>query len=269
MAATSHPLATLTAIDVLRSGGNAVDAALAASAVLCVVEPHMTGIGGDCFVLYSPRAGKPVALNGSGRAPMKATVEWYRDHRFGEIPVDSVHAATVPGAVDAWFTLLEAHGTRDMAELLVPAIGIAETGWVVTPRPAFDFQFLAGKIAKDPYAARVFLCNGRMPQLGDRVRMPALAATLRRIGGEGRRGFYEGPVAADIVRRCNELGGLHTLEDFARQKAEWVEPISSSITNQMRGVVSNTAAASIAGRLPKAYAMSAADARISASSEYR
>src|SRR5690348_424443 len=145
MAATSHPLATLAALDVLRDGGNAVDAAIAASAVLCVAEPHMTGIGGDCFVLYSPKAGRPLALDGSGRAPMKATVEWYVERGFTEIPVESVHAATVPGAVDAWFTLLEAHGSKEMAALLAPAIRLAEEGVLITPRPAFDFQYLAGK----------------------------------------------------------------------------------------------------------------------------
>ena len=228
MAATSHPLATLTALDVLRAGGNAVDAAIAASAVLCVAEPHMTGIGGDCFVLYSPKAGKLLGLNGSGGAPMKANVEWYVERGFTEIPVESVHAATVPGAVDAWFALLEAHGSKEMAELLAPAIQLAEAGMIVSPRPAFDFQYLAGKIAKDPHAARAFLREGRLPRQGERLKMPALAATLRRIAKEGRRGFYEGPVAADIVRRCNELGGLHALEDFAAQRAEWVEPISAA-----------------------------------------
>lgn len=229
MAATSHPLATLAALDVLRAGGNAVDAAIAASAVLCVAEPHMTGIGGDCFVLYSPKAGKPLALNGSGRAPQAAKVEWYVERGFTEIPVESAHAVTVPGAVDAWCTLLEAHGTRDMAELLGPAIRLAEEGVIISPRPAFDFSFpaLAEKIGRDPGAARLLLRDGRLPAFGDRLKMPALAATLRRIAAEGRRGFYEGPVAADIVARLKQAGGLHTLEDFAAQKAEWVEPIST------------------------------------------
>jgi gamma-glutamyltranspeptidase/glutathione hydrolase len=227
MAATSHPLGTLAALDVLRAGGNAVDAAIAASAVLCVAEPHMTGIGGDCFVLYSPKAGKPLALNGSGRAPMRATAAWYQERGLTEIAVESVHAATVPGAVDAWCSLLEQHGTRDMAVLLAPAIALADAGVLVTPRPAWDFSFLAAKIGRDAGAARVFMPDGRMPGIGDRVRMPALAATLRRIAKEGRRGFYEGPVAADIVKRCNELGGLHRLEDFAAQRSEWVEPISA------------------------------------------
>ncbi len=228
MAATSNPLATLTALDVLRAGGNAVDAAIAASAVLCVAEPHMTGIGGDCFALYAPKAaGRPVALNASGMAPMRASVEWYRERGFSEIPVESVHAATVPGAVDGWCALLERYGTKDLEELLAPAIRLAEEGVLVSPRPAWDFSFLADKIRRDEGAARLFLANGRMPRLGERLRMPALAATFRRIAKEGRRGFYEGPVASDIVKRCAELGGLHTLEDFARQRAEWVTPIDA------------------------------------------
>ena len=136
MAATSNPLATLTALDVLRAGGNAVDAAIAASAVLCVAEPHMTGIGGDCFALYAPKAaGRPVALNASGMAPMRASVEWYRERGFSEIPVESVHAATVPGAVDGWCALLERDGTKDLEELLAPAIRLAEEGVLVSPRP--------------------------------------------------------------------------------------------------------------------------------------
>ena len=228
MAATSHPLATLTAIDVLRAGGNAVDAALAASAVLCVAEPESTGIGGDCFVLYAPKAvGKPHALNGSGRAPAKATLEWYRERGFKEIPVESAHAATVPGAVDAWFALLEAHGTKDMAELLAPAIRLAEEGVPLTPRVAFDFAHAVPKLAADPHMARTFLQDGRPPGIGDRLKQPALAATLKRMAREGRRGFYEGPVAADMVRRLNEKGGLHSLADFAEQRSEWVEPISA------------------------------------------
>jgi gamma-glutamyltranspeptidase/glutathione hydrolase len=227
MVASSHPLAALTGIEVLRTGGNAVDAAIAASGVLCVAEPQMTGIGGDCFVLYAPKSGPVLALNGAGVAPMAATVDWYVAAGMGEIPPENPHAVTIPGAVDAWFTLLEAHGTRPMSELLSPAIALAEAGVVLTPRVARDFADNAAKLAGDGELKRVFLPGGRVPETGERLRFPALAETLRRIARDGRRGFYEGPVAADMVKRLNALGGLHRLEDFARQRAEWVEPISA------------------------------------------
>src|SRR5271169_4996318 len=149
MAATSHPLATITAVDVLRAGGNAVDAAIAAAAVLCVAEPAMTGIGGDCFVLYAPKAGLPIAYNGSGCAPKAAELDWYRDHGFSEVPIESPHSVTVPGAVQAWFRLLGDHGTKHMAELLQPAIRAAEEGIRVTPRVAFDWGIGAEKLTRD------------------------------------------------------------------------------------------------------------------------
>ena len=227
MAATSHPLATMAAIDVLRDGGNAVDAAIAASAVLCIAEPHMTGIGGDCFVLFSPKGGPPIALNGSGRAPAAATLDWYLERGFNDIPERSPHAVTVPGAVDAWFRLLADHGTRDMAELLAPAIRLAEEGCLVTPRVAFDFSDSWQQIAEDPVAAATFMPNGAPLGFGECMYQPLLAATLRRIAREGRRGFYEGPVAEDIVERLRALGGLQTLEDFAAQSAAYEQPIST------------------------------------------
>lgn len=227
MAATSHPLATLTALDVLRAGGNAVDAAIATVAVLCVVEPQMTGIGGDCFVLYSPKGGVPIALNGSGRAPMKANVDWYRAQGIRTIEVETPHAVTVPGAVDAWCQLLADHGTKEMAELFAPAIKFAEEGFALTPRVARDFALAADKLSHDPDTARVFAPTGRPIALGERLRQSALANTFRRIAREGRAGFYEGPVAAEIVAKLNRLGGLHTLEDFAAQKCEYMTPVSA------------------------------------------
>lgn len=226
MAATSHPLATTTAIDVLRTGGNAVDAAIAASAVLCLAEPHMTGIGGDCFVLYSPKGALPLALNGSGRAPAAATVDWYVERGFREIPERSAHAVTVPGAIDAWFRLLADFGTRDMAALLQPAIRLAEEGCPVAPRVAFDFARACARVADDAAAAKLFLRDGAPLKLGAPMYQPALAATLRRIAREGRRGFYEGPVAADMVSRLRALGGLHTLDDFDAQRSVYETPIS-------------------------------------------
>jgi gamma-glutamyltranspeptidase / glutathione hydrolase len=228
MAATSHPLATLTAIEVLRGGGNAVDAAIAASALLCVVEPQMTGIGGDCFVLYSPRAGLPKALNGSGRAPAKAQVTWYADRGIKEITSRSPHAVTVPGAVDAWLTLHAAHGTKEWATLLQPAIGIAETGMRLAPRVAFDFAYAHAQFEHDADAAKILKPNGKLPGVGDTLKLSALAATLKRIARAGRKGFYEGLVAQDIVAKLNAVGGLHTLEDFAAHRSEWVTPISTN-----------------------------------------
>src|ERR1700742_358410 len=135
MAATSMPAATLAALDVLRAGGNALDAAVAAVAVLCVIEPHSTGIGGDCFCLYAPAGtGKVVALNGSGRAPAAANIDWYEQHGLTAQVNTSAHSVTVPGAISAWETLLAAHGTKGLDELLQPAIRFAEEGWAVSPK---------------------------------------------------------------------------------------------------------------------------------------
>jgi gamma-glutamyltranspeptidase/glutathione hydrolase len=227
MVATSHPMATLTALEQLRAGGNAVDAAIAAAAVLALAEPHMTGIGGDCFAIYVKRGARPVALNGSGRAPKAADVGWYVEHRMAGISPHSPHAATVPGAVDAWCTLAADHGTKDMAELLRPAIALAEEGCALTPRVASDFSDDEGMLLADEALARIFAPQGRVLRLGERVRNSALAETFRRIARDGRRGFYEGPVAADIVTTLKARGGLHTLEDFAAYRSEYVEPISA------------------------------------------
>jgi gamma-glutamyltranspeptidase/glutathione hydrolase len=227
MAATSHPLATLAALDQLRAGGNAVDAAIAAAGVLTMAEPHMTGIGGDCFAIYVKNGAKPIALNGSGRAPQKATAEWYRERRMAAILPESPHAVTVPGAVDAWCRLVADHGTKDMAELLAPAIKLAEDGNILTPRVAWDFANSGGKPMADPDAAKIFAPKGRVLGLGERLKNPALAATLRRIARDGRSAFYEGAVAADIVKKLNSVGGLHTLDDFAAQRCEYVEPIAA------------------------------------------
>jgi gamma-glutamyltranspeptidase/glutathione hydrolase len=227
MAATSHPLATLTAIETLKAGGNAVDAAIAAVALLAVVEPAMTGIGGDCFVLYAPKAGAPIAYNGSGRTPKAAELDWYRDRKFTEIPIESPHSVTVPGAIEAWFRLQRDHGTREMAALLQPAIRAAEAGVRIEPRVAFDWEIGIEKLRRNPASAATFLANGKAPGVGDLHRQPQLAATLHRIAKEGPSAFYQGPVAADMVAALRALGGLHTEEDFAAAEGEYVTPISA------------------------------------------
>jgi gamma-glutamyltranspeptidase / glutathione hydrolase len=232
-AATSHPLATETAIAVLRDGGNAIDAAVAAAAVLTVVEPQSTGIGGDGFLLYAPKGGPEViAYNGSGRAPAAADPEWYLERGFTGIPFFSPHAVTVPGVIDTWARIVEDHGSRELGRLLQPAIRFAEDGYVVHDRVAFDWSRAAERLARDPNAARILLPRGQSPRPGERHRQPELAATLRTIAAKGRDGFYRGPVAEDMVGYLNSLGGLHTLEDFAAAKGDYV----TSVRGRYRGV---------------------------------
>jgi gamma-glutamyltranspeptidase / glutathione hydrolase len=228
MCATSHPAASLTAIETLKAGGNAVDAAIATAAVLAVVEPQMTGVGGDCFaILMKPGRKKPIALSASGRAPKAATAEWYANKGIKRIETTSVHAVTVPGAVDGWARLLEDHGTMPLDRLLVPAIALAEGGFVVAPRVAADWANATRKLT-GAGAKRNALKDGRAPEAGEVMRFPALARTLERIAKGGRDGFYRGEVAKDMVAELGALGGLHTLEDFAAQSSSYVEPIALS-----------------------------------------
>ncbi|MGM4985973.1 MULTISPECIES: gamma-glutamyltransferase [Rhizobium] len=229
MAATSHPSATLTAINILQAGGNAMDAAIAACAVQCVVEPGSTGIGGDCFALYAPRGGADViAYNGSGRTPAALTVDWFEERGLTEVPRQSPSSVTVPGAIDAWTRLHADHGRLPFAKVLAPAITFAETGYAISPRVHHDWVKEERLLAADEAAARIFLPQGRAPRVGEIHRQPELAATFDRIATEGRDGFYRGPVAEDIVERLRALGGLHTLEDFAAARGEYVTPVTTT-----------------------------------------
>jgi gamma-glutamyltranspeptidase / glutathione hydrolase len=230
VAATSHPAATLAAIDILRAGGNAVDAAIAASATLCVVEPQSTGIGGDCFAVYAPGSdmSKAVAVNGSGRAPAKADVDWFLEQGMDRIGLFTAHAVTVPGAVDAWDRLLKEHGTMTFDQVLKAATDYAEDGFVVAPRVAKDWAGQTDKLSRDDNASKVYMPEGRAPSRGEVHRNPWLAETFRTIAAEGRKGFYEGRVARDIVDYLNGLGSLHTIDDFAAQSTEILDPIQTS-----------------------------------------
>ncbi|MBS7791821.1 gamma-glutamyltransferase [Roseococcus sp. SDR] len=228
MAATSMPAATLAALDILRSGGNAMDAAIAAVAVLGVIEPQSTGIGGDCFCLYSPAGtGKVYAINGSGRAGQNYSMEKLHAAGVTSLVDTSPHVVTVPGAVSAWEALNAAHGRKGLDVLLQPAIRFAEEGFPVLERVAADWADAKGKLAANEASSRHYLKNGAAPLEGDTMRFPALAKTLRAIAAKGARGFYEGEVAADIVKSLNALGGMQTEEDFANalRGAEFVEPI--------------------------------------------
>lgn len=225
--ATSHPLATQAGIEVLKSGGTAADAAVGACAVLCVVEPAMTGIGGDCFALIAPKgSGEIVALNGSGRAPAAAELGWYLERGIKEIgPTADPHSVTVPGAVAAWSLLLERFGRKDLGELLQPAIRYAEDGYPIAPRVGSDWIEDTSRLLQHEVSRQVMLVNGKAPAIGTRHRQPKLAATFRRIAEHGRDGFYTGPVAEDIVGELRRLGGLHSVEDLATATADWVQPI--------------------------------------------
>ena len=231
MVATSHPASSAAAYSILEKGGNAVDAALAASAILCIAEPHMTGIGGDCFVLYAPAGENVVALNGSGRAPSGASAAMLRGQGESEIALNSPHAVTIPGAVDAWCQLHQDYGSMPLDQLFQPAIQLAEEGCIVAPRVAYDWLKFRQTLADSPSMWKLFLKDGSPYRTGDRFSNPALGRTLRRIAVEGRKGFYKGEVAEEIVGLLNDLGGVHTMDDFAGQTSSYVDPISSDYKN--------------------------------------
>ena len=228
MAATSHPLASIAAIDILKAGGSAADAAVAAVAVLSVVEPAMTGIGGDCFCLVS-KPDQPVwGYNGSGRAGARATTEALIAKGVRSITQTSPHAVTVPGAVEAWGAILKAHGRFGFDQVLGHAIKHADEGFPVAPRVAIDWAELAGKLKNSVGATKYYLPGNKAPVTGDIMRLPALAATLRAIASGGARAFYEGPIAADIAATVEAAGGDLTLEDLARHTGEVATPISTN-----------------------------------------
>ena len=228
MAASSHPLASLAAMEVLRAGGNAADAAVTAIAVLCVVEPHMTGIGGDCFAMVA-KPGQPVwGYNGCGRAGSGASIDALLGQGMRSIALDSIHAVTVPGAVEAWSAILGTHGRVGLPRALAPPIHYAENGFPVAARVAWDWSQLVPKLSADPGAKRHYLFNGCAPAQGDVIKLPALAQTLRTIASEGPKGFYTGTVAQDMVAALRARGSFLTLDDFANHRGETVTPVRSN-----------------------------------------
>lgn len=225
MVATSNPAAALVGLDVLKKGGNAVDAAVAVAAMLAVVEPTQTGIGGDCFVILKKPGQTPIALNGSGWAPKDVDIEKIFELDTGNIPTDSVHAVTVPGALRAWERLLSDYGTRDLEYLFAPAIQAAEDGYLVTERLARDWCRQSAKMSATPEARDVFMANGAAPLVGDRRTNIPLARALRAVAEEGTKAFYEGWIAEDMVATLRRYGGYHKLADFAEYHSEYVTPI--------------------------------------------
>ena len=235
MCATSHPAASLTAIETLRAGGNAVDAAIATAAVLAVVECPMTGIGGDCFAILIAKPGqkKPIALNAAGRAPAGRDGRVVRQARASSA---SRPRACMPSPCPAPSTagrrLLADHGTMPLERLLAPAIELAEGGFVVAPRVAADWADGSPQVQAGAGAKRTCSRTARCPRPARSCGFRRSPSTLKRIAKEGRDGFYAGEVAKDMVAELNALGGLHTLEDFAAQRRSYVTPISVQLSRR-------------------------------------
>lgn len=227
MCATSHPLAAKVAIDMLERGGNAVDAAIAGAVLLGMCEPQMTGIGGDCFVLLAPAGeNRIVALNGSGRSPAALSAQALRAAGHGKMPVYGAQAVTVPGAIDAFCRLSGDWGRLGLDAALAPAIRYAEEGVPVAPRVAADWAKTEAELVGA--ARKYFLNNDKSYTLGSVFRAPGQAEVLRRIAKEGRAGFYEGEVAADMVATLRAAGGVHTEADFAAATSDYTAPVSGA-----------------------------------------
>ena len=228
MIATSQPLASAAGLQVLREGGNAADAAVAAAAVLSVVEPTMNGIGGDLFaIVYDAKTKRLTGLNASGRAGRAATPEEFRRRNVSRIPERGVLAITVPGVVDGWSELLARHGTIQLGRALRPAIEYARDGFPVPEIIATMWKDNEDDLRVDPAAARTFLPGGRAPATGEVFRNPKLAATLEQIASGGRDAFYRGPVAAAMAADLRRREGLLDERDFADHRSDWVEPVST------------------------------------------
>ncbi|HEU5424468.1 MAG TPA: gamma-glutamyltransferase, partial [Nitrolancea sp.] len=226
VAASVHPFVTETALDVIRQGGNAVDAAVAAAAVLTVVEPRNGHLGGDTFMLINlPGENRVVALNGSGAAPAAASLEQYVAR--GGIPKDGLWAASVPGTVHCWGTAVERYGSMPLAGLLAPAIGYARAGVPVSRRLRRMLANEAERFRRFPASARIFVPDGRVPEVGEIFRQPELARSLERIARDGWQDFYSGALARELVQASDELDGLFSLDDFATHDTLERAPLSS------------------------------------------
>jgi gamma-glutamyltranspeptidase/glutathione hydrolase len=232
MVATSQPLAAQAGLNILRRGGNAIDAAIATMATLCVVEPCSTGIGGDAFALiWNAREQKLYGINGSGPAPQTLDIAALRAEHGNTMPTVGGAAVTVPGSVRAWQLALETFGTRGLDTLLADAIDYAENGLPVSPVIARAWAASDEKIRRLPDSARVWLPNGKTPAAAERFRNPEFAATLRTIANDGYDAFYTGPIAAQIAQAVQADGGYLSEADLASYQAEWVDPIAATYTN--------------------------------------
>ncbi len=229
MVATSQPLAAATGVQVLRRGGTAVDAAIAANAVLGVVEPMSCGIGGDLFAIYwDAKTNKLYGLNASGRSPEKLSRDMFRQRGMQQIPIEGPLSWSVPGCVAGWHDLSQRFGKLELAEVLADAIRYAEDGFPVSEVIAASWQGSTASLSRWPDSAATLLIEGRAPRVGEVFRNPRLANTMRAIAEGGRDAFYRGENAQAIVRFSEQNGGYFSLDDFAKHENEWVEPVSTN-----------------------------------------
>jgi gamma-glutamyltranspeptidase / glutathione hydrolase len=229
MAATSHPLATQIALDVMKQGGSAVDAAIAANAALGLMEPTGNGIGGDLFaIVWDPKTKKLHGYNGSGRSPKSLTLKWFQDNNYTSVPSYGPLPVTVPGTVDGWFALHEKFGVLPMQKNLEPTIRYARDGHPVAETIAYYWTISVSRLGKYPGFKEQFTIDGRAPRKGELWRNPYLADTLDTIAREGRDGFYRGRVAKTTADYIKAQGGFLSEEDLASHRGEWVEPISTN-----------------------------------------
>ncbi|WP_420809715.1 gamma-glutamyltransferase [Idiomarina seosinensis] len=229
MAATSQPLATQVALDIMQQGGNAIDAAIAANAVLGLVEPTGNGIGGDLFaIVWSAEDQQLYGLNASGRSPKSLSREYFIENGYDSIPARGVLPISVPGTVDGWFELHQKFGNLSMDKILNPAIQYANDGFPVTEVIAYYFG-RNGEVLKDiPGFAEVFMKDGEMPQKGERFKNPDLANTLQKLAEQGRSVFYQGEIAKTMSSFVQQHDGFLSYEDLAEHESTWVEPVSSN-----------------------------------------
>ncbi len=227
MAATSQPLATQVALDILKKGGNAIDAAIAANALLGLVEPTGNGVGGDLFaIIWDAETEQLYGLNASGRSPYNLSLEYFEKNGYEKIPSYGPLPVSVPGAVDGWFEMHGKFGSMEMQEILQPAIDYANNGFPVSELIAYYMKVGAQNLQRFPGFKEVYMPNGKTPKKGEIFKNPGLANTLSIIAQEGRDGFYKGDVAKTIADYMQQLGGFLTEKDLADHTSEWVEPES-------------------------------------------
>jgi len=232
LAATSNPLSSLEAISILKKGGNAIDAAIAASAVQAVVEPNSTGIGGDCFALISLKGRAPISVNGSGIAPKKASMDYFESQKINKIQNTSPHSVTIPGAIHAWHTMHQKFGHLDFEELFITAENYARNGFPVYEVVSKHWNANVEKLKMHDATNSIFLKNNKPYLFGDIHKNINLADTLKAIAKKGEKEFYQGYIAEDIVKTLNKAGGLHSMEDFSKQNTIF----SKSLSNNYKGI---------------------------------